>query len=298
MEIAPLSAWVQALGAVTAVSAVSLVGAFLLTLRPKTLDDNLHVLVAFAVGALFGDAFIHLLPEAFAHAQAHADGDGHGHGLQVSLLVLGGIVLFMVLERLILWRHQARTLGESSEEHGHAHEPSHGHGAHRHRHGHGHHHGHSHGVKGSNRRAAAILNLVGDGVHNLVDGLVIGASFTVSPTLGLTTTLAVLLHEIPQELGDFGILVNGGLSHGKALGFNALSALCAIVGAVLSLLLGPNLSGYSEAMLPVTAGGFIYIAGSTLIPDILSHVQPKYFLKEFAALLAGIGIMVVLALFE
>lgn len=284
MEIAPLTAWVQALGAVTAVSAVSLAGAFLLTLRPKTLDDNLHVLVAFAVGALFGDAFIHLLPEAFEHAE--------GHGLSVSLLVLGGIVLFMVLERLILWRHQARNGRDTSHKHGHSHGYSHGHS-----HGHAHAHG-AKGVPGDNKRAAAILNLVGDGVHNLVDGLVIGASFTVSPTLGLTTTLAVLLHEIPQELGDFGILVNGGMSHGKALGFNALSALCAIVGAVLSLLLGPNLSGYSEAMLPVTAGGFIYIAGSTLIPDILSHVQPKDFLKEFAALLAGIGVMVVLALFE
>jgi zinc and cadmium transporter len=282
MSVASGTVWLQTLGAVTAVSAVSLAGAFLLTLKPKTLDDNLHVLVSFAVGALFGDAFIHLLPEAFERAE--------GNSLSVSLLVLAGLVLFLVLERLILWRHHA------------------GHGGHSHGNGHGPHHGHEHAEAhahaprgrraGESKRAAAILNLVGDGVHNLVDGLVIGASFTVSPALGFTTTLAVLLHEIPQELGDFGILVHGGLSHGKALGFNALSALCAVVGAVISLVLGPNMAGYSDAMLPVTAGGFIYIAGSTLIPDILSHVEPKDFLKEFAALLAGIGVMVALAVFE
>ena len=240
------SVWLYALGAVSLVSLVSLAGAFLLTLRPKTLDDNLHVLVSFAVGALFGDAFIHLLPEAFARA---------AHPLPVSLLVLLGIFLFLALERLILWRA-------------------------------------GHGINGV--KPVAILNLIGDGAHNLVDGLVIGASFTVSPELGFTTTLAVLLHEIPQELGDFGVLVHGGMSHRHALGFNFLSATCAVAGAVISLAAGPYLAGYAEAMLPVTAGGFIYIAGSTLIPDLLTHVQPKDFLKELVAMAAGIGIMVAL----
>ncbi len=244
MQIAPWTAWAYTLGAVLAVSLASLAGAFLLTLRPKTLDDNLHVMVSFAVGALFGDAFIHLLPEAFARAG--------GDTLPVSLQVLLGIFLFLALERLILWRH-----------------------------GHG-------------KRPVAALNLIGDGAHNLIDGLIIGASFIASPMLGLTTTLAVLLHELPQELGDFGVLVHGGLSHRKALGFNFLSSLCAVAGALASLLLGPNLAGYSDAMLPVTAGGFIYLAGSTLIPDLLSHVEPRDFLKELAAMLAGIGVMVAL----
>lgn len=257
--------WTYTLAAVFAVSAVSLAGAFLLTLRPKTLDDNLHVLVSFAVGALFGDAFIHLLPEAFERAE---------NPLPVSLLVLLGIFLFLILERLILWRH--------GNGHGHGHEQGG--------------HGHSHGQGGT--RPVAVLNLIGDGAHNLADGLIIGASFTVSPALGVTTTLAVLLHEIPQELGDFGILVHGGMSHGRALRFNVLSAACAFAGAVISLIAGPHLAGYSEAMLPVTAGGFIYLAGSTLIPDLLSHVQPKDFLKELAAMIAGIAIMVALTWLE
>lgn len=248
MRAAPWDVWILALGAVAAVSLASLAGAFLLTLRPSTLDRNLHVLVGFAVGALFGDAFIHLLPEAFARAGEDT--------LPVSLLVLLGIFLFLFLERLILWRH-----------------------------GHG-------------KRPVAALNLVGDGAHNLVDGLVIGASFCVDATLGLTTTLAVLLHELPQELGDFGVLVHGGLTHRKALGFNFLSGLCAVAGAAASLLLGPNLAGYADAMLPVTAGGFIYLAGSTLIPDLLSHVRPRDFLKELAAMLAGAGAMAALALLE
>lgn len=243
MHGASWSVWVYALAAVSLVSLISLAGAFLLTLRPKTLDDNLHVLVSFAVGALFGDAFIHLLPEAFERAE---------NPLPVSLLVLLGIFLFLTLERLILWKA-------------------------------------GHGV-----RPVAFLNLIGDGAHNLVDGLVIAASFGVSPALGFTTTLAVLLHEIPQELGDFGVLIHGGLSHRKALGFNFLSAGCAMVGALISLVAGPYLAGYSEAMLPVTAGGFIYIAGSTLIPDILSHVHPKDFFKELVAVAAGIGVMVAL----
>lgn len=258
--------WGLALLAVLLVSAVSLGGAFLLTLRPRTLDDNLHVLVSFAAGALFGDAFIHLLPEAFERAE---------NPLPVSLLILLGIFLFMTIERLILWRH------------GHAH----GHGSKT-----------AHGRAGNGGpggvRPVVVLNLVGDAAHNLVDGLVIGASFLVSPSLGWTTALAVLLHEIPQELGDFGILVHGGMSHRKALGFNLLASVSAVIGVVASLLAGPHLAGYSHAMLPVTAGGFIYIAGSTLIPDVLSHVEPRDFLKELLAMAAGIGVMVGLTLLE
>ena len=143
-----------------------------------------------------------------------------------------------------------------------------------------------------------LLNLAGDGIHNLVDGLLIGASFMADPALGMTTTLAVLLHEIPQELGDFGVLVHGGLSHRKALGFNFLSAMAALAGTAVSLAAGPYLSGYETAMLPVTAGGFVYLAGSTLIPDLLAHVKPRDFLKELAAMAAGVAVMAALALGE
>jgi zinc and cadmium transporter len=272
MEGAGWITWAQAMGATALVSVVSLLGAFLLTLRPRTLDDNLHLLVSFAVGALFGDAFIHLLPEAFERSESD---------LGVSLLILLGIFLFMAAERLILWQQ-----GDE------------GHGSHP---GHGMHGAHSHGSRraaGGKPRPIVLLNLVGDGIHNLVDGLLIGASFMASPALGMTTTLAVLLHEIPQELGDFGVLVHGGLSHRKALGFNFLSAITALAGTALSLAAGPYLSGYETAMLPVTAGGFIYLAGSTLIPDLLAHVKPRDFLKELLAMAAGVAVMAALALAE
>lgn len=267
--------WAQAMGATALVSLVSLLCAFLLTLRPRTLDDNLHLLVSFAVGALFGDAFIHLLPEAFERSESD---------LRTSLLVLLGIFLFMAAERLILWRQ-----GED------AHGPHAGHGFHE---GRGGPSGGDPRGRSGKPRPVVLLNLAGDGIHNLVDGLLIGASFMADPALGMTTTLAVLLHEIPQELGDFGVLVHGGLSHRKALGFNFLSAMAALAGTAVSLAAGPYLSGYETAMLPVTAGGFVYLAGSTLIPDLLAHVKPRDFLKELAAMAAGVAVMAALALGE
>jgi zinc and cadmium transporter len=108
--------------------------------------------------------------------------------------------------------------------------------------------------------------------------------------------VAVVLHEIPQEIGDFGILVHGGLSYRKALGYNFLSSLTATVGVVISLLMGPGMSGYSEAMVPITAGGFIYIAASNLIPDLRKQTSLTASVLDLAAILAGVGIMALLTL--
>jgi zinc and cadmium transporter len=257
--------WLYALVGVTIVNSISLIGVLFLSVSPKTLERRLHVLVSFAVGALFGDAFIHLLPEAFASSPKP---------LPVSLLALLGMLLFLLTERFIIWRHG-----------------DHGHG-----HGHGHHVYGDGGDREAGRRMnpLVILNLFGDGVHNLIDGLLIGASFSVSFALGVSTSVAVVLHEIPQEIGDFGILVHGGLSFKRALGFNFLSSLTATLGVVVSLLAGPELSGYSEAMVPVTAGGFIYIAGSNLIPDLRKQTGLKELALDVAAMLAGVGIMALL----
>ena len=136
----------------------------------------------------------------------------------------------------------------------------------------------------------AYLNLLGDGVHNFIDGVVIAASFLASIPLGTATTLAVITHEIPQEIGDFGILVYGGLSKGKALSYNFLSAIIAVIGATLTYFFSsffPNLT----LLLAFAAGGFIYIATTDLIPEMHKETKATKSAAQFLLLLLGIVLM-------
>jgi zinc and cadmium transporter len=237
--------WLQTLVSVTIVSLISIVGVLALVLHADLKRVTL-VLVAFAVGALFGDAFIHLLPEAFAKT---------GSPVAVSLSVIGGILIFFVVEKFLRWRH-------------------------------------CHDMDCSEHvQPVVTMNLLGDAVHNFIDGMVIAASYLAGPSIGLATTLAVVLHEVPQELGDFGVLVHGGLSPRRALFFNFLSALTSFAGAAVSLLVGPHLVGYADALLPVTAGGFIYMAGSDLIPELHHHTGARQSLLQLAMIVAGVGVM-------
>ena len=238
------------MASVVLVSAISLIGVFFLSIRRALLKKLLLFLVSFAVGALFGDAFIHLLPEAYSTL---------GSGLNTSLLVLFGIMVFFVLEKVIRWRH--------------CHDPE---------------------CKRHEKPPIVEMNLIGDGVHNLIDGMVIGATYLVSIPLGITTTLAIILHEIPQEIGDFGVLIHGGLTPSRALLFNFLSALTAVLGAVISLTLGPAIQGYSLILVPMTAGGFIYIAGSDLLPELHHESKPRNSLWQLVGILCGIGVMALL----
>lgn len=250
-----MSAWVYTMVSVSVVSLVSLVGIFTLALNIERLKKIVLYLVSFAVGALFGDALIHLIPESLEH---------FGAGLLCSLLIILGILIFFVLEKFLRWQH--------------CHIPTSMH--------------HTHPI--------ATLNLVGDAVHNFMDGLLIGAGFLVSPQIGMTTTLAIILHEIPQEIGDFGILIHKGLSVGKALFFNFLSALWAIGGAVISLALGPYVSGYAQILMPITAGGFLYIAGSDLIPELHHNEQEKISTSvlQFIMIILGVAVMALLRFLE
>lgn len=247
-----MNVWGSSLLSVIIVSLISLIGILALLLH-KDVKKITFLLVSFAVGGLFGDAFIHLLPESFEKMDAN---------LAVALWVLLGIMIFFVLEKFLRWRHCH--LSEDEE--------------------------HIHPV--------VTMNLVGDGVHNMIDGMVIGASYLVSVPLGLTTTLAIVLHEIPQEMGDFGILIHGGLSVKKALAFNFLSALTAVIGTILSLTIGPHVQGYTTALVPITAGGFIYIAGTDLLPELQHDVKVGRSLLQFALILLGIGIMAALVFLE
>lgn len=239
--------WLQALGSVVLVTLMSLVGAVGLQLRNDVLQKALVFLVPFAAGALLGDAFFHILPELAEEAG--------GLEMSVSLGIVGGVIVFFALEKVLHWHH--------------AHYP---------------HEDVIHPV--------AMSNLVGDGLHNLLDGSLIGASYLVSPTVGLATTIAVVLHEIPQELGDFGILVHSGVKPKRALGLNLLTGSMAVVGAILALLSGDALS--EELLLPIAAGAFIYIASTDLLPELHKEPEPRKSLMQIAALIAGVGVMIAL----
>lgn len=167
--------------------------------------------------------------------------------------VILGLVLFFLMERYFYWRHC------------HA------------------------GV--CDVHAFTYLNLIGDGVHNFIDGMLIAASFVVSVKLGVVATLAVIFHEIPQELGDFGVLIYGGFTKRKALIYNFISALTAMVGALVGYFLSDLAQGFSNFILPLTAGGFIYIAASDLIPEIHKETNVIRSTLAFLAFLAGIVFM-------
>jgi zinc and cadmium transporter len=244
--------WIYTLVSVFGVSLISLLGIVFL-LNKKFFRKASLFLVSFAVGALFGDAFIHLLPESFEKISSK---------LAVSILTMVGVLSFFVLEKFVRWRHCHIP---SSREHVHP---------------------------------FVTMNLLGDTIHNLIDGMLIGASFLVSFPIGITTTVAIALHEIPQEIGDFSVFLHGGLSPKKALLFNFLSALAAVLGAVGALIIGLRVQGFGLALLPVTAGGFLYIAGSDLIPELHHETKISTSLGQLISIMLGIGIMMFLFFLE
>src|SRR4030042_729874 len=142
----------------------------------------------------------------------------------------------------------------------------------------------------------AVGALFGDAIHNLIDGMLIGASFLVSFPIGISTTVAIFLHEIPQEIGDFSVFLHGGLKPKKAIFFNFLSALTAFLGAVGSLIIGERLQGFGLFLLPVAAGGFLYIAGSDLLPEPHPAKKSSTSIIQLISIILGVGVMVLLLL--
>jgi len=230
-----------------------MIGIVAVLFTKEKLKSIILFLVAFSAGALFGDAMLHLIPEAI---------EENGFSNSISLYVIAGILLFFVLEKIIHWRHCHEI---SCDEHPHK---------------------------------LAAMNLIGDGIHNLIDGMVIAGSFSLSKELGMATTLAVILHEIPQEIGDFGILLYAGIKPKKAIIYNFISALFAIIGAIIALTIGSHTTNFTSIIVPLTAGGFIYIAGSDLIPELHKEVKLSKSLIQFAAILMGIGLMLLLLIGE
>jgi len=235
------------------VSLLSLIGLAFISVAEEKLKRIIFFMVSLAVGALFGDAFIHLLPESFERI---------GSKLQASVFVLAGIFAFFVLEKFLLWRHQH--VLESDH-------PIH---------------------------PVGYMNLLADGAHNFIDGVIIGASYDVSLHVGIATTLAVVFHEIPHELGNFFVLLYAGFTKRKALFFNFVSALFAILGTVMSLSIGSRVAEFSSIMLPLAAGGFIYIAGSDLVPELNKESTLGKSVVQMLAIGVGVGLMFVLVMLE
>jgi len=230
-----------------------LIGIAFVSIGEARLKQFIFFMVSLAVGSLFGDAFIHLLPRTFEQFK---------NQLAASLWVLSGIFLFFILEKFLLWRHQ------HTMEAGGAVQP------------------------------LGYMNLLADAAHNMIDGMIIGVSYQVSLSVGIATTTAVIFHEIPHELGNFFILLYAGLTKSKALFFNFISGCFAILGTVVALMIGARVERFSSIMLPLAAGGFIYIAGSDLVPELNKESDLGKSTVQMIGILIGVGLMWLLTLLE
>lgn len=185
-----------------------------------------------------------------------------GLSRQVSLQILMGILVTFVIEKIIHWKHH-----------------------------------HSHPSK-QTYHPVTTMTLIGDSVHNFIDGLVIGASYMISLPAGIATTIAVILHEIPQEIGNFGVLIHGGYTRSRALWFNFLTALTAVAGTIIALVLSGNVHGSVTMLSAFAAGNLLYIASSDLIPEMHKETHLKRSAIQFITMMLGIIVMMSLLLLE
>jgi zinc and cadmium transporter len=246
-------AWI--VGATFAGGVLSVLIAALLTVQ--VLGRIVKSLVSLSVGVLLGTALLHVLPEAF-ESQASAQA--------LFATLLGGLLFFFLLEKAELYRH------------GHHHE------------GDDPHHHHHHGFDAEQAGTGGWSVLLGDGIHNFCDGLIIAAAFLTDTRLGVVTAMAVIAHEIPQEVGDFIVLLNAGFSRAKALLFNALSGLAAVVGGVLGYFLVGPWEELFPYLLVVAASSFIYVAVADLLPQLQRRLPMRETLSQIGWIAVGLGV--------
>ncbi len=220
--------------------------------------------ISFAIGALLAVAFWGLIPEAFEAVKPE-------QFQSLSGTILVGILGFFVLEKLLIWRHCH--FGECEA-----------HGDDEHTHDHDHAHSHHHGIA----KSAGALIIIGDSIHNFVDGVLIAAAFLTDVQLGIVTSLAVAAHEIPQEVGDFAILLQSGYGKGKALFYNVLASLTTVIGGVLAYFSLADLHASLPYFLALAASSFIYIAVADLIPSLHKKTDMKASLGQIALITAGV----------
>jgi len=246
-----LSNLLYAILAVAIVSILSLIGVIAISLKETTLDRILFILVSFSAGSILGAAYLDLLPEAIEFL-------GEEQLSIVALYVTVGFLGFFFLERFLYWYH-----------------------------------GHVHGYESEVEEKMTVkkfvyLNLLGDAIHNLIDGMIIAASFFITIPVGIAATVAVIFHELPQEIGDFGVLIYGGFTRYRALLFNFLSALAAVVGVLVSNYFSMSLENFVGFLVALAAGGFIYISASELIPEIQKEKHIGKSMIQFVLFILGI----------
>jgi len=231
-----------------------LAAATFLLLTENVRKQLLPHMVSYAIGALLGAAFLNVLPHALEHP---AIGDAH----DVTLTVLIGILAFFLLEKMVLWRH---CHAHDCEVHGEE-DRQHAHGA-----------------------ARGTMIMMGDGMHNLVDGVLIGAAFLTDVHVGIITSIAVAAHEIPQELGDFSILLHSGYSRVKALMMNIAASLTTVIGGVAAYYSLQEAQQLVPYILAVAAASFIYIAVADLIPSLHHRTEARVTAQQMALIATGV----------
>jgi len=234
------------------ISLVSFIGIFTLALKDKVLNKILLFLVSLSAGALMAGAFLHLIPEAIE--KSIYEHEGHIEiPLEIFIFVIVGFILFFIIEKVLHWRHCHKGNCDIHTFH--------------------------------------YMNLIGDSVHNFIDGLILAASFVTSIELGITTTFAIVAHEIPQEIGDFGVLIYGGFKKKKAIMLNFIVAATAIIGGIIGFIISRLIDGATIFLLPFAAGGFIYIAATDLIPEIKKELDYKKYIITLIIFIFGILLM-------
>lgn len=244
-------------GSVLLVSLISVLFAVPFLLKKKVTNHTLLLLLSISVGVLLGAVFFDFMPEIFHEAE--------GREILVGVYILSGFLIMFVIEKFVHFHHHYQK-GERQVGHAHAYN-------------------------------IAPVNLIGDGVHNFIDGLVIAASYMVNINLGIVVTVSIIFHEIPQEIADFGVLLYSGLSKKKALFFNFISALAALLGAVIGFMLHTSIESFHMFIIPFAAGNFLYIASSNLLPELHRHCHVKESIIHILAIIAGIGVVLLITIY-
>ena len=224
--------------------------------------------VSYAVGALLGVVFLDLLPHIFEQSKRHDVAAGW---------LLAGILAFFVLEKLVLWRHTHDHAGaaEAAISRSHAHNHAHA--------------GQDHSASVTGRTTSAWMIIIGDGFHNFTDGLAIATAFLADTRLGVVTSMAIIAHELPQELGDFLVLIHSGFSRGKALFWNVMSSFATLAGALLAYVMLQSLAQYSIMFLCFAASSMIYVAIADLIPGLHKRASLADTVQQISLIGAGVG---------
>lgn len=244
-------AWIVAASLAGGLLSVGLAAAFALTVRTAWVP----MLVSYAIGALLGAAFLEVIPHAFERVDPHT----------AALTILAGIFVFFILEKLVLWRHCHTEDCEAHDPHAHAGAAAHDHGR------------------------SGTLILIGDTVHNFIDGVLIAAAFLESTQLGVITAIAIVAHEIPQEVGDFLILLHSGYSKAKALALNLISSLASLVGGVMGYFVLQAVTGAVPVLLGIVAASMIYVAVADLIPGLHKRTELHATVSQVLLIALGVG---------